>query len=150
MHSDYKQLESDPPEGIDASPLDPVNPLLWRACLFGPSDCEWEGAVLPLQLSFPPNYPLKPPHVRFTVRVFHPNVFADGGVCLDLLQDRWSPVLTVASVLQSLQSLLCDPNVASPANAEAANLWTTDKKEYRKRVRACVAGEAARATPSHS
>ena len=51
---------------------------------------------------------------------------------------------SVASILQSVQSLLCDPNVASPANAEAARLWSSDQKEYRKRVRAVVAGETER------
>ena len=64
--------------------------LLWRGCLFGPCDSEWEGAVLPLQLTFPPDYPLKPPHIRFTCRMYHPNVFADGGLCLDIISDKWS------------------------------------------------------------
>ena len=50
-----------------------------------------------------------------------------------------SPVHNVMSLLTSIQSLLTDPNVASPANPEAANLYSGDKKEYRKRVRACVA-----------
>ena len=54
---------------------------------------------------------------------------------------------SVASILQSVQSLLCDPNPASPANSEAARLWSSDKKEYRKRVRAVVAGEQAKIQP---
>ena len=136
-------MESDPPEGIDASPVDPANLLLWRACLFGPADSEWEGAVLSLSLSFLATYPLTPPAVRFTCRIFHPNVFADGSVCLDIIAERWSPAYTVSTVLTSIQSLLCDPNPASPANPEAARLWAKDKKEYRKRVRACVANIAS-------
>ena len=113
--------------------------LLWRGCLFGPPDSEWEGAVLPLTLSFPPDYPQKPPVVRFTCRLYHPNVFSDGKLCLDIVQDKWSPIYTVGTILTSIQSLLTDPNTASPANPEAAKLWSSDRKEYRKQVRQCVA-----------
>lgn len=56
-----------------------------------------------------------------------------------IIQDHWSPIYTVSTILTSIQSLLTDPNPASPANPEAAKLWASDKKEYRKRVRACVA-----------
>ena len=139
LASDLKSLENDPPEGIDASPLDSSNLLLWRGCLFGPPDSEWEGAVLPLQLSFPPDYPQKPPVVRFTCKLYHPNVFSDGKLCLDIVQDKWSPVYTVGTILTSIQSLLTDPNTSSPANPEASKTYSNDRKEYRKQVRQCVA-----------
>jgi ubiquitin-conjugating enzyme E2 A len=40
--------------------------------------------------------------------------------------------------LSSSQSLLSDPNAASPANAEAARLYEENKEEYNKRVRQVV------------
>jgi ubiquitin-conjugating enzyme E2 A len=61
---------------------------------------------------------------------------------LDIIQDKWSPVHSVCTILTSLQSLLADPNAHSPANPEAAALCAStreeEKKEYRRRVRACV------------
>ena len=33
------------------------------------------------------------------------------------------------------QSLLCDPNLASPANPEAASMLSKNPKEYKRRVR---------------
>ena len=36
------------------------------------------------------------------------------------------------------QSLLCDPNPASPANSEAARLFQENKREYNRRVREIV------------
>ena len=30
-------------------------------------------------------------------------VYADGGICLDILQNRWSPTYDVASILTSIQ-----------------------------------------------
>lgn len=56
-------------------------------------------------------------------RSFEPAVYVDGQICLDLLQSQWSPIYDVGSLLTSIQSLLSDPNPASPANAEAAALF---------------------------
>ncbi|OUC44091.1 hypothetical protein D917_09329 [Trichinella nativa] len=38
--------------------------------------------------------------------MFHPNVYSDGSICLDILQNRWSPTYDVAAILTSLQVLL--------------------------------------------
>ena len=67
--------------------------------------------------------------------MFHPNVYSDGSLCLDIIQDNWSMIYTVSSILTSIQSLLTDPNANSPANPEAAKMYTENVKEYRKRVR---------------
>ena len=67
--------------------------------------------------------------------MYHPNVYADGNLCLDLLQDQWSPCHTICTLLTSIQSLLTDPNCTSPANPEAASLYTKDRPAYNKRVR---------------
>lgn len=70
--------------------------------------------------------------------MFHPNVYASGELCLDILQNRWSPTYDVSAILTSVQSLLNDPNSASPANVEAAQLWKENRKEYVRRVKQTV------------
>jgi len=45
-----------------------------------------------------------------------------GTLCLDIIQDHWSPCHNICSILTSIQSLLTDPNCASPANPEAAQV----------------------------
>ena len=70
--------------------------------------------------------------------MFHPNVYASGELCLDILQNRWSPTYDVSSILTSVQSLLNDPNISSPANVEAANLYKDHRSQYVKRVRETV------------
>jgi Ubiquitin-conjugating enzyme len=47
-----------------------------------------------------------------------PDVLFQGAICLDILKDAWSPVLTLKSTLISLQSLLCSPEPSDPQDAE--------------------------------
>lgn len=110
-------------------------------------------------MHFEEQYPNKPPGVKFISQMFHPNVYATGELCLDILQNRWSPTYDVAAILTSIQryvtlwdvsqimqgasantdtSLLNDPNTSSPANVEASNLYKDNRKEYTKRVRETV------------
>uniref|UniRef100_A0A8C9DD38 Ubiquitin conjugating enzyme E2 A n=1 Tax=Prolemur simus TaxID=1328070 RepID=A0A8C9DD38_PROSS len=91
-----------------------------------------------LTIEFTEEYPNKPPTVRFISKMFHPNVYADGSICLDILQNRWSPTYDVSSILTSIQSLLDEPNPNSPANSQAAQLYQENKREYEKRVSAIV------------
>ncbi|VAH73578.1 unnamed protein product [Triticum turgidum subsp. durum] len=67
-----------------------------------------------------------------------PAVYADGSICLDILQNQWSPIYDVAAILTSIQSLLCDPNPNSPANSEAARMFSENKREYNRKVREIV------------
>ena len=67
----------------------------WDAIIFGPDDTEWEGGVFKMLMEFSEQYPNKPPDVRFITKTFHPNVYADGRICLDILMNNWSPVYDV-------------------------------------------------------
>ncbi|KAA6356343.1 MAG: putative Ubiquitin-conjugating enzyme E2 2 [Streblomastix strix] len=130
---DLKRLQNDPPAGIAAAPLE-TNIMSWNAAIFGPIDTIWDGGTFRLTITFTEEYPNKPPVVKFRTRIFHPNVYTDGSICLDILQNQWSPIYDVANILTSIQSLLTDPNPQSPANAEAARLFTTNPTEYERRV----------------
>lgn len=134
---DFSSLQTDPPSGISASPID-GDILLWQAVIFGPEDTPWEGGTFKLLLTFTEEYPNKPPTVKFLSKMFHPNIYLDGKICLDILQNQWSPIYDIAAILTSIQSLLCDPNPASPANGEAARLYEENRTEYTRRVREVV------------
>ncbi|KAH8825441.1 ubiquitin-conjugating enzyme [Flagelloscypha sp. PMI_526] len=134
---DLKSLRDGGPEGVSGSPCSD-NIMLWNAVIFGPADTPFEDGTFKLTLSFDESYPTKPPTVKFLSKMFHPNVYANGELCLDILQNRWSPTYDVAAVLTSIQSLLHDPNPQSPANAEAAQLYRENMKEYVRRVQITV------------
>ena len=82
------------------------------------------------------DYPLNPPKMRFISKIFHPNIYPDGRVCISILHapgddplgyetssERWSPVQSVEKVLLSVMSMLAEPNCESPANVDAAKMW---------------------------
>lgn len=70
--------------------------------------------------------------------MFHPNIYNDGRICLDMLQNQWSPVYDVWSILTAIRSLLADPNPLSPANMIASNIFRDNKVLYEQRVREIV------------
>ena len=84
--------------------------------------------IFQLKITINSDYPHKPPIVKFLTPMFHPNIYRNGNICLDILQDKWSPVYDIKSVLLSIQSLLTDPNPDSPANTEASQLYTSNEK----------------------
>jgi ubiquitin-conjugating enzyme E2 A len=168
-------MQTDPPAGVSASPI-ADNVMTWyvapralssrhtklittlfrNAVIIGPADTPFEDGTFRLVMHFEEQYPNKPPGVKFISEMFHPNVYATGELCLDILQNRWSPTYDVAAILTSIQrcvalpllgrfylltgphSLLNDPNTASPANVEASNLYKENRREYTKRVRETV------------
>lgn len=130
---DLKKLQTDPPQGVSAAPKqdDIMN---WTAVMFGPDDTPWEGGTFQLEVTFTEEFPTKPPQVKFLTKMFHPNIYNNGSICLDILQNQWSPIYDISAILTSIQSLLTDPNPNSPANSEAARLWTENRREYNRRV----------------
>jgi len=102
----------------------------WQATIMGPEDSPYSGGVFFLDIQFPADYPFKPPKVHFTTRIYHCNINSNGGICLDILKDQWSPALTISKVLLSICSLLTDPNPDDPLVPDIAQLLKTDKARH--------------------
>ena len=134
LNRELSELTKNLPEGIVASP-DNDNIRRWIATIKGPVDTPYQEGQFKLQLDFGDSYPMKPPSVKFLTLIYHPNVYRDGKICLDILQGKWSPVLQITTILVSIQSLLMDPNVNSPANRDAAVTYSKNRDEFNKKVK---------------
>ena len=68
-----------------------------------------------MDIIIPPDYPFKPPKMKFDSKIWHPNVSSQtGAICLDILKNEWTPALTIRTALISLQALLCSPEPDDP------------------------------------
>lgn len=145
LMAEHKQLCQNPPEGIMAGPVSEDNYFEWEALIPGPEGTCWEGGIFPTRLSFPTDYPLNPPKMKFSCDIFHPNVYKDGRVCISILHppgddplgyeqssERWSPVQSIEKILLSVMSMLAEPNCESPADVDAAKMFRENSQEYKR------------------
>ncbi len=129
IKAELEGLVKDPPCNCSAGPiLDDI--MQWEATLMGPTASVYEGGVFKLNIIFPADYPFKPPKVKFETPIYHPNINASGGICLDILKDNWSPALTISKVLLSICSLLDDPNPDDPLVPDIAEQYTNSRASY--------------------
>ena len=128
------ELTKDPPANCSAGPVE-GDQYHWQATIVGPSDSAYQGGLFFLNIHFPVDYPFKSPKVTFITKIYHPNINSNGGICLDILKDQWSPALTISKVLLSISSLLTDPNPDDPLVPDIANLYKNDRKKYMENAR---------------
>lgn len=90
-----------------------------------------------LLLTFPEEYPAKPPLCTFDPPLFHPNVFPSGNICLSILDESkdWTPSITIPQLLQGIQNLLNEPNLGDPAQREAYLLCKDNRAKYDAKIR---------------
>eukprot|EP00697_Spironema_sp_BW2_P005142 gnl/Spiro4/16932_TR9131_c0_g1_i1.p2 gnl/Spiro4/16932_TR9131_c0_g1~~gnl/Spiro4/16932_TR9131_c0_g1_i1.p2 ORF type:complete len:161 (+),score=32.83 gnl/Spiro4/16932_TR9131_c0_g1_i1:31-483(+) len=131
LQSELMSIMTQGTQGISAFPDGDL--MSWIGTVKGPADTIYDGLEYKLTLKFPADYPYAAPKVCFQTPCFHPNVDHHGNICLDILQDKWSAVYNVGTILLSIQSLLNEPNNDSPLNQHAAALWT-DQAEYKRQL----------------
>jgi len=114
----------------------------WKAYMRGPEGTAYEGCVYAISIQIPADYPHRPPTIMFLNQCWHPNIGVNGHVCVDILQREWSPTLSVIKILQSVQSMLDDPDPSSPLNSSAAEMYHASRSspsrlaEYKAKIQA--------------
>lgn len=108
----------------------------WTATIYGPTDTPYEGYEFILDIMLPNDYPRSPIIPKFITPIQHLNINSEGNICADILKkDKWIPTMCIMSMIESVISLLSEPNPSDPLNAELAELYRTDRKKYESHIK---------------
>ncbi|VVT49469.1 uncharacterized protein SAPINGB_P002285 [Magnusiomyces paraingens] len=136
IFKEFESIKADASSGVTLEIIDEANMSHLKGTFRGPPGTPYEGGVFQVDINLPPEYPFKPPKMKFDTKVYHPNVSSQtGAICLDILKDTWTPILTLRSCLISLQSLLQSPEPNDPQDAEVANHYRKDYKGFAETAR---------------
>ena len=152
LKKQFKDLNQASDLGLSVGLVDENNFYKWSVVIFGPTETIYEGGFFRAILTFPEDYPNSPPQMKFTTKMWHPNIYQDGRVCISILhppgtdkfneqekaEERWRPSLGAEEILLSVISMLNDPNPDSPANIDAAVQFRNHREEYNSKVRSLV------------
>ncbi|KAK7087402.1 ubiquitin-conjugating enzyme E2 L3-like [Littorina saxatilis] len=112
--------------------VDESNILNWHGLLV-PENAPYNKGAFRIEIQFPAEYPFKPPKVTFKTKIYHPNIDEKGQVCLPIISaENWKPATKTDQVVNSLISLINDPEPEHPLRAELAEEYTKDKKKFMK------------------
>lgn len=130
---ELEECRQDTQSGVSLK-LDNENDLTHLTGYFkGPPGTPYEKGVFQVDIKIPNEYPFKPPQMKFTTKIYHPNISSvTGAICLDILKDAWTPILTLKSSLISLQSLLQSPEPNDPQDAEVAKHYLSNLKGFKE------------------
>ncbi|OQV26262.1 Ubiquitin-conjugating enzyme E2 R2 [Hypsibius exemplaris] len=152
LMQEFTALQKEPIEGFRCKLLKDDNLFEWEVGIFGVPETIYQGGYFRASMKFPPEYPFSPPTVRFLTKLWHPNIYENGTVCISILHpptddprsgelpsERWNPTQNVHSILMSIISLLNEPNTSSPANVDASIMYRRWKekgdKDYERMVK---------------
>ena len=108
LRKDYSDIQKNPPLGIRAAPQED-NILIWNYVLEGAKGTAYEGGWYHGQLTFPKEYPMKPPSIMMITPSgrFEPNK----KLCLsmsDFHPESWNPLWNVKTILLGLSSFMVE------------------------------------------
>ena len=72
-------------------------------------------------MSFPLDYPQKPPELRFLTPIYHCNINSQGRVCHSILDRNYTPDTRVKQIFDCIYGLLMTPEPDDPLDNTIAS-----------------------------
>jgi len=112
--------------------VDESNILYWVG-LIVPDNPPYNKGAFKIEISYPAEYPFKPPKIIFKTKIYHPNIDEKGQVCLPIISaENWKPATKTEQVIQALVALVNDPEPDHPLRADLAEEFVKDKRKFIK------------------
>lgn len=109
LMKEREELSSKPPLGISLDESATGDSLTrWVVRVDGAEGTLYAGENFKLQFIFSQKYPFDSPQVTFIGDCIpvHPHIYSNGHICLSILDEDWSPALSVSAVCISIISML--------------------------------------------
>ncbi len=135
LMGEVRDLVRRPPEGIEYVSQDDATVSEIHAIISGPEETPFFGGKFRMKLVISEDYPNSPPRGYFLTKIFHPNVAANGDICVNTLKRDWNSEVTIKHILQVIRCLLIIPFPESSLNDEAGKLFMESYDEYAARAR---------------
>lgn len=138
LQKDITELEL--PRTVKIDFPDPSNLFQFNIAI-RPADGYYKSGTFRFTVDIGENFPIDPPRIKCTQKIYHPNIDLEGNVCLNILREDWSPVLSLNSVLLGLNFLFLEPNPNDPLNKDAANVLVKNLPAFTRNVRLAMKGQ---------
>jgi ubiquitin-conjugating enzyme E2 D/E len=108
---------------------------VWNIIMEGPKDSPYMGGKFKIKITFPNDYPTKPPVFEFLTPIIHINI-SGKTICLGSLKDyeKYNSNLSVLELLSQIFMMLTSPNEQS-AYSEYYDLYFNHYAEYLDKAR---------------
>ncbi|KAK4514105.1 uncharacterized protein ATC70_006113 [Mucor velutinosus] len=142
LTKEYMAIQKNPPPYITAKPLE-SNILDWHYVITGPPDTPYDGGEYYGRITFPAEYPFKPPSIRMITPSgrFQP----DTRLCLsmsDFHPSSWNPSWSISTILNGLLSFMVGDESTTGSiktsvhekkmYAARSHLWNVKNQKFRE------------------
>jgi ubiquitin-conjugating enzyme E2 M len=133
IQKDLTEITPDAFPGISVSMPDPkvMQVFVVRVCPFSGL---WASHNFDFKFTIPDDFPFDRPSVHCETRVWHPNIEETGAVCLNILRDNYTPVMSIGQLVTGLQFLVAEPHPNSPLNNEASSQFVKQPDDFKKKA----------------
>lgn len=114
------------------------NMFEWNVLMTAPKNSPYGGYMFKFEIKFTKNYPDEPPEVYCkTENIYHMNIHPSGRVCVESItnNEKWKQFRNISTVLKSIFIIFAHPNPGSPYRSEIADLYESNREEYKKKVK---------------
>ncbi|XP_056128347.1 uncharacterized protein LOC130106303 [Rhinichthys klamathensis goyatoka] len=131
---ELKNLHCDPHPFCTVLPSE-ADVAFWKMLMKGPPDTPYEDGVFELYCEFGPEYPVKPPLMRFVTPVYHCNVNNVGRICHNIFDRNYSAHITMREILDAIFGLLIAPEPEDPLDSILAEEFQSNKHKYEEEAK---------------
>ncbi|EDV29319.1 Ubiquitin-conjugating enzyme E2 L3 [Trichoplax sp. H2] len=130
LTKELAELKKNEINGFRDIKVNETNILNWQG-LIVPNSAPYNKGAFKIEITYPAEYPFKPPKITFKTRIYHPNIDEKGQVCLPIVSpENWKPATKTDQIIFSLIALINDPEPEHPLRTDIAEEYSKDRKKF--------------------